>query len=257
MFFILSKLFYAFIMPLTWITGCMLASLFVKKRELKKKFLLAAVLMIFFFGNEFIVNEIYLKWEEKPAEFSKIKKHYDVAVILGGVTKPGLEPRDRVYFDRGADRVVHPMFLYNEGKIDKFIASGGTGRLIYAKYTEGPSLALALKTFGVDPNDIIIEDKSRNTRENAVFSKRIIDSLWTSKKPNILIVTSAVHMPRAKRCFLKLNLKFDYLTTDFLGHKREFGFDKLFIPQIDAISKWGKLMKEWVGMITYKLAGYI
>ena len=244
-------------MPLTWITGCLLASLFLKKKELKKKFLLAAIIMTFFFGNEFIVNEIYLKWEEKPAEFSKIKKNYDVAVILGGVTKPGRGPGDRVYFDRGADRVVHPLFLYNEGKIDKFIVSGGTGRLVYANYVEGPSLALALKTFGVDPNDIIVEDLSRNTRENAVFSKRIIDSLWTSGEPNILIVTSAAHMPRAKRCFAKLNMKFDYLTTDFLGHNRELGFDKLILPQIDALTKWSKLMKEWVGIIAYKLAGYI
>ena len=256
MFFVLSKLVNILIMPLTWITATMVAALIFIKKRIGKKLLVIGIGLIFLFGNEFLVNEIYLIWEEPPIEFEKIDTRYDIAIILGGVTKTNLEPRDRVHFDRGADRVVHPLFLYKMGKIDKFLVSGGTGRLINAKYSEAPSLAMALEIFGVPKEQIIIEDQSRNTRENAIFSKKIIDSLY-NKPPKILVVTSAFHMPRSKRCFNKINLDADFLTTDFLGHPREFGLDTLLFPQVDALMKWSKLFKEWVGTIAYKVAGYI
>jgi len=256
MFFVFSKILNFLISPFSWITITLILTLLYRKKSLGKRFLIVSIVLLFFFGNEFIANEIMSAWEGKPVSFSEYKSEYDVAVILGGVTRTDMEPRDRVYFDRGADRIVHPLFLFRMGKIKKFLVSGGTGRLVNPKYSEAPALAKALVLFGVPKEDVLIESNSRNTHENAVFSKDIISKEFP-RGVKILLVTSAFHMKRAKGCFAKSGLEFDVLKTDFLAHPRQFTPDILILPSYNAFFFWNKLNKEWLGMIAYKIAGYL
>jgi len=208
------------------------------------------------FGNLFISNEIMSAWEGKPVQFSHYDKTYDVAIILGGVTRTNMEPNDRVYFDRGADRILHPLYLFKKGYIKSFIVSGGTGRLTDQEHKEAPKMAEALELFGVPKDKIIIEDQSRNTHENAVYSAGILAQRF-SPNPQILLVTSAFHMKRAYACFKEENINCDLLSADFLAHPRQYTPDVLFIPSYEAFFIWNKLMKEWFGIIAYKIAGYI
>jgi len=71
-----------------------------------------------------------------------------------------------------------------------------------------------------------------------------------------LLITSAYHMRRSAACFAKLGWKIDCFSVDFISHSRKFTPDVLFIPRVEAIGNWQTLIKEWVGMISYKLAGY-
>ena len=115
-------------MPFTQMCIWFILAVFLKKRSLKKKFLILGVVYLFFFSNRFIVNEVLLMWEIPPTPYENITEVYQAGIVLGGVTNSEKTPRDRVYFSKGADRITHAYQLYNLGKIEKILVSGGSSK---------------------------------------------------------------------------------------------------------------------------------
>src|ERR1051325_6968211 len=128
MFFFLSKLLADILKPFTVICILLLAGLFIRRQQLRKKFLISGLCMLFFFSNDFIVNEVMRWWEIPVTPLQDFKRTYEWGVILTGVTKHDTGPQDRVYFTCGADRVTHTVQLYKTGRIKKVLVSGGSGR---------------------------------------------------------------------------------------------------------------------------------
>jgi uncharacterized SAM-binding protein YcdF (DUF218 family) len=254
MFFILSKTLYFIFLPLPWITALFIYSLFSKNK--KRKFLCFKIglVLLIFFSNRFIVNEALLAWEIEPVIFSEVK-NYNVGIVLTGVTNSRQTIRDRVNFDKGADRVLHTIQLYRLGKIKKILITGGSGLLNGDSITEAEDLAKVFLMCGIPKQDLILENKSVNTRENALFTKELIDH--ENLKGRFLLITSAFHMRRAHLCFSKAKLNVDVFPVDFYTEQRRFTPDFILIPNEQALSKWTILSHEIVGIITYKIMGYI
>ena len=99
--------------------------------------------------------------------------------------------------------------------------------------------------------DIIIENTSRNTMENAMNSAEIL------KEKNIegsfLLITSANHMRRAQLCFNKANLQITAFPTDCTTSYRSTGYDYILFPRVEALERWQDLIHEWIGYIVYKI----
>jgi uncharacterized SAM-binding protein YcdF (DUF218 family) len=255
MFFILSKTLNYLTMISVWLTVFLLFYLFLKNPKWKKRFLWAFVAVFFFFSNEFIANEVMRAWELPATPFDQIGRKYAVGIVLTGVTIGPRDPHDRVYFNRGADRVTHAVQLYKLGYIRHVLISGGSGRLVAPEEREADELKKVFLLMGVPEEDLSIENRSRNTYESAVEVKKILpDSV---KASNCLLITSAFHMRRSHACYEKAGMEMDTFTTDFFSHPLEFRLDELLIPSLDAIVVWQKLIKEWVGLAAYKLAGYV
>ena len=111
-------------------------------------------------------------------------------------------------------------------------------------------------SFGVPANKVFIEDNSRNTHENAQYSMRFLSEKGLDQD-TFLLITSAFHMRRAAACFDKENAKYVPFTTGYFSRPLDWTPDELFLPSLDAMSSWHLLMREWVGMLAYKVAGYI
>ena len=107
---------------------------------------------------------------------------------------------------------------------------------------------------GIPEQDFIIETESRNTRENAVFTKQVLDKEIPGG--NFLLITSAFHMRRSLGCFNRAGMKVDYYSTDRFSGPRKFEFDNLFIPNSQAFESWKMLIHEVTGFIVYKISGY-
>ncbi len=242
-------------MPHTFICMCLLFSLILKNAWWKKRLLWLGVLMLLFFSNDFIANEVMRAWELKTTAYRDMRPH-QLGIVLTGATMPFLEPNDRVYFSRGADRVTHTIELYKLGLIKQILISGGSGRLMKQDEPEADKFKRVMVLMGVAVEDIMIENETRNTYESAVQVKPMLDSLGIHAN-ECLLITSAFHMRRSLACYRKANLAIEPFTTDFYSHPRDFHFDTLFVPKYDALGLWHKLVKEWVGMAAYKLAGYI
>jgi len=255
MFFILSKTLSFLVMPFILVCLCFLVSVLIRNPKLKKRFFWSGFIMLFFFSNDFIANEVMLAWEIKTKAYADMKPHA-VGIVLTGATIPLLKPKDRVYFSHGADRVIHAVQLYKLGLIKKVLISGGNGRLTDIEEREAIEFKNAMLVMGVPEQDIITESETRNTYESAVEVSKILKGLGY-KDTDCLLITSAFHMRRSLACYRKAGLDVESFSTDFYAHPRNFYLTTLVIPNLDAISLWQKVIREWVGFAAYKVAGYI
>ncbi len=242
-------------MPLVIITLCLVVSALLKRSKWKKRLFVIGLSLLILWSNEFIANEVMSLWEIPATPFNQIEKTYTWGILLSGVAKGGMEPKDRVYFQRGADRVTHTLQLYKLGYIKKILISGGSGRLLDIGEREANNLAEAMILMGVNPEDMVIENNSRNTHESAVAVKNILEGNVLPK--DCILITSGYHMRRSLGCFAKEGWKLDTFSADFLTHPRIYTFDILIIPRIEALIIWHHLIKEIVGYLSYKAVGYI
>ncbi|MCU0354042.1 MAG: YdcF family protein [Cytophagales bacterium] len=256
MFFVLSKTLFYLLMPMTWIAGLLAYAWFAKSPTRKKRASKIAFILLLFFSNNLIVNEAIRWWEIPTVPIAELPKH-DIAVVLTGVTDTQREPKDRVYFSKGADRILHPLQLYKAGKVDKILISGGSGRLVSRQKdeSEAEELASVLKLAGVPDSAVVLENQSRNTRENATFSAKILKNRFPGKR--YLLVTSAFHMRRAAGCFRKAGVPVTVFSTDFYGSPRKWTPDYWLLPSEGAIGKWSTLWHEWIGYVSYAVTGYL
>jgi len=255
MFFILSKTLSYLVMPLTIVCGLLLLSVVLGSVRWRKICFRASFGLLFFFSNDFIANEFMNAWEISTVPYEDLRPHA-LGIVLTGATIPLLKPDDRVYFHRGADRVTHTVQLYKMGLIRKILISGGTGLLTEDDEPEANKFRKVMIMMGIPQEDIIIENETRNTHESAIEVKSLLESLQFSPE-QCLLITSAFHMRRSLACYRKVGLNIEPFSTDFYAHPRSFYPDVLFIPKIEAMLLWQKLIKEWVGMAAYKVAGYI
>lgn len=255
MFFALSKTLNYLVLPLTLVIFVLLAAMVLRKGRWKTPLLWTGLGMLLFFSNEFIANEFMQAWEIDAVAYHHLRPHR-LGIVLTGATIPKLEPDDRIYFQRGADRVVHTVQLFKKGLIEKILISGGSGRLIDIGEREADKFRDAMVLMGIPDSVILIENETRNTHESAVEVRKMLESLHY-RDEDCLLITSAFHMRRSLACYRKVGLQLKPFTTDFYSHRTVYHFDTLFIPKIEAIMIWHKLFKEWAGFAAYRMAGYI
>ena len=247
MFFITSKLLAFLTKPITWVFILLITSLIFKKK--RRKLLIYTISIFWIFSNGFLANEAARAWEISPKSISSLNKNYKYGIVLGGYSSYNKAVQHIDFNDRG-DRLISAIELYKLGIIEKIIISGGNGELINNGMKESEWSKNFLINIGVESKDILLENSSRNTMENAKNTAILIKSDLAHK---LLLITSAKHMRRAKFCFNKNNFKIDCYPTDFTNSDITLSFDYLFIPNIDALSKWESLIHEWIGYIVYRI----
>jgi len=256
MFFYLSQFFGILMMPLTIVLILMILGIKYAQSKKGRAFSVSALILLFLLSNEFISNLSMSLWEPKFKSFDELP-NYEYGVVLTGVTNLSKTTYDRTFFNKGADRATHAMQLYKLGKINKILITGGQGLNPTNTNTE----ALLLKNFmilsGVNETDILIEDQAKNTYQNAIFSRSILEAKQYNFNQPLLIITSAFHMKRSEGCFLKAGMKVDTFPVDYYSEDIRFNIQTLFYPQVNSIVIWNKLIKEWVGIAIYKLTGYM
>lgn len=253
MFFLLSKILDFLLQPILWVLLFLVLGLWWRNSEIRRRFLITAFALLVFFTNPFLINEAWLAWEVPPGSLKNIPD-YDAGILLTGVTNSDKSPHDRVYFNKGADRVFHTLLLYRNGNINKIIISGGFGSVLKKHASEAAELRQVLLLAGVPDSVILVEDQSRNTRENALYTKELINRHPDIKKT--ILITSAFHMRRAEACFWKVGLRSAIFSTDFYSTDRRKTLDELVIPQEKALTEWSRLLHEIAGFLIYKVLGY-
>lgn len=254
MFFVLSKIFAFLLTPYFWIMAILLWAILTKKQTRRKWLIVSVFVLSFILGNAFLLEETARIWEIPATQDNSLKDTFDVGIVLGGFsTYDTLE--NRIQFHESSDRLWHALSLYKTGKVKKLLLSGGSGSLLHKDETEANRVYDFLLNLGIRKEDILIDAKSKNTRENAVESAKIIQSTCPGAK--CLLITSAFHMKRALGCFKKVHLEVVPYTTDFIAGPRKWDPDKLLIPNAYCVDTWNKMIREVVGFFTYKAMGYL
>jgi uncharacterized SAM-binding protein YcdF (DUF218 family) len=257
----LSKLLPLFIYPIGLSSLMMMASIVaIVKRRSKLAILLitlAATLLLVtssgMFSNWIVrsLEQQYLPGEVPQAE---------AIVLLGGATNSQLAPRPWVEISDEGDRVLYAAKLYREGKAPLIIPTGGRIEWKGPGTSEAEDMTILMETMGVPRSAIILEPKALNTYENAVNVKTILEE---RKIDRFLLVTSAAHMPRSMMIFRKLGLNAIATPTDYQKSNLESQLTRMesrllnLFPDADNLRDTNRAIKEYVGMVIYKLKGWV
>jgi uncharacterized SAM-binding protein YcdF (DUF218 family) len=258
MFFLLSKILDFLIAPITWIVVVLAIAVFTKNTLRKRKTLIVSFVGLLIFSNPLIFSfcRNLIPSCDRVVSDNK-KEHFHAAILLGGMISYD-EYKDRILFNANINRLTQAVELYKKGIIKKIFITGGSGSILYPEKREASLLKnYLIKYFQLPEKDIEIENKSNNTHENALFSKKILANLgWDKHK--ILLITSPLHQYRAQACFSKQNLKTFIYSSKSKKHSLEKVLPKnLFLPQAEILLEWNNFLHELIGVITYKIAGYI
>jgi uncharacterized SAM-binding protein YcdF (DUF218 family) len=177
----------------------------------------------------------------------------DGIIILGGSIDEKLSEKigRPVFIDSAAERLTALITLKRLYPSARIIFTGGSSALKGANYTEADGVKLFWNNLGVDTKDIVFENRSRNTFENALFTYEIIKPKPTDRW---LLVTSAMHMPRAIGVFRKIGFPVIAYPVDY----RTEGKLLFFSPPRFATRAIGVVQfatHEWIGLIIYWLTG--
>lgn len=249
MFYIISKLLSFLLSPVLYLFIFIILSFFSKKRV----FFFAFTLFIFyFFTCPFIFNFFSEIIEEEATEIAKIGK-FDYGILLGGIASKD-ENSHQIRYSSNATRLLATLELYQSGRIDTIFISAGKRDTSDYEQIEAVFLKKQLQLYGVAEEKILIEYQSANTHENAVFSA--IKLKPKAKNSTYLLITSSYHVRRAKACFEKEGFTIESFAADRLGDVPKLTINQL-IPQGNQFAKWDYLIHELVGIVSYKLMGYL
>jgi uncharacterized SAM-binding protein YcdF (DUF218 family) len=215
----------------------------------RKTYRITALVVLLFFSNQFIFNEVCRVWENQTPAFQTTEK-FDVAIVLGGISNYD-EFHLQTIFHGNSERLMNVLPLYFSGQVTKILFAGGSGR-IDKQNIEAIHIEKYLISLGVKKKDILLDTNSRNTYENAKFAVELVD-----QNDRLLLSTSATHMVRSLACFDKLGVSTTPFPVDYMSYEdNRFELDKLLVPSPRVIHRWYWLLHEWVGILSYKVKGY-
>lgn len=190
---------------------------------------LAALLLLLAASNSWTSSGLirWLEWRYLPPA-GPLKA--DVIVVLGGGTLSAQYPRRMVEVNGAGDRVIYAAALYKQGSAPYILASGGNLDWSPAAASPAEEMAELLQMMGVPETAIWLEKESRNTAENALFSRRLLEQKGVSK---IILVTSAMHMPRAAAMFARQGLDVIPAPTDYSLTQAEW--EQLLRPSLPVL----------------------
>jgi uncharacterized SAM-binding protein YcdF (DUF218 family) len=255
MFFTLSKIFGFFTVPSNLLMGIGLIGLVLlctRYTRLASWLIVTSLVLIAIAGLSPLGNALILPLEQRFPAWDASRGPPDGIVMLGGAISPNVSAaRGGVALNEAAERLTATAELARRYPNARIILSGGSNTLVFDEEIEAVFAVRQLEALGVARERITAEEQSRNTIENAVFSRLI-----ANPKPGErwLLVTSASHMPRAIASFRAAGFPVDAYPVDW----RTRGPIDAVVPfssLSDGLQRTDTAVHEWIGLVAYKLSG--
>jgi len=255
MFFVLSKTAGFFALPSNLFISIGIAGLVLlctRFTRLASWFVVTSIVLIALAGLSPLGNALILPLEQRFPPWDPSRGPPDGIVVLGGAIWPDVSAaRGVVKLGDSAERITATVELARRYPKARIIFSGGSAALVSDQIPEAPFAVRELEALGVPGERITAEEQSRNTVENAVFSRLI-----ANPKPGErwLLVTSAYHMPRAIAVFRAVGFDVDAYPVDWRT-RGPVDAVKPFSSLSDGLGRTDTAVHEWVGLVVYRLTG--
>ncbi len=255
MFFVLSKTLGVAILPTNFLLllglfGVLL--LLTQFAALGRKCLVLSIVLLAVCAFSPLGNILIYPLESRFPPWDASRGAPDGIIVLGGPIDADISVAHNTPVIRSAaDRIVVGAELARKYPNALVIFTGGSPNLISNDAREADYAAMVFDRLGINRSRLIIERRSRNTLENAEFSKAL-----AKPKPGErwLLVTSAFHMPRAVGLFRKVGFAVEPYPVDWrTGDKSSLASLTTFAP--DGLLKTDFAVREWIGLIAYRLIG--
>jgi uncharacterized SAM-binding protein YcdF (DUF218 family) len=257
LFFVLSKTLGYLLLPTNFLiaigfVGAILMA--TRFASLGRKLVIVAVLLLVVCGLSPLGKALLYPLEQRFPQWDATRGTPDGIIILGGSIDADLSVAYGTPVVRGApDRIITAAALARRYPNARVVFSGGSANLISNDAREADFAGAIFESLGVDKSRLTMERQSRNTQENADFSKALVapkdGERW-------LLVTSAFHMPRSVGLFRKAGFAVEPYPVDWRVGSR----DDLMSPSnaaIEGLARTDLAIREWMGLIAYRLTGRI
>jgi uncharacterized SAM-binding protein YcdF (DUF218 family) len=255
LFFALSKTLGVMLLPTNFLIGLGLLGavlLFTRFASLGRALATASLVLLAIcgfspFGNLLLVplEQRFPPWDERGAP--------DGIIVLGGSIDPELSAaREVTVFKGSVDRIVAGAALAHRYPNARIVFSGGSANLVSGTSArEADYVVSVFERLGIAGNRLTMERGSRNTQENAEFSKALVAPKAGERW---LLVTSAYHMPRSVGVFRKAGFAVEPYPADWRtgGHIDSPGFSTFASEGLDHTDA---ALREWMGLAAYRISG--
>jgi uncharacterized SAM-binding protein YcdF (DUF218 family) len=256
MFFVASKALWFLAAPVTLlILGAFVGALFLPGRAGFARALALACSGALLFASLAPVGALLLEPLEDrfPEPAADMAAPYGVIVLGGAIDDEASAARGQTIFDDGAARLTEAAILARRFPEARLIYTGGSSSLWNTRSSEAREARKLLVALGVAADRVEIEERSRNTDENARFTAALVhphaDQTW-------LLVTSAYHMPRAVGLFRKAGFT---VVADPVDYRTLSGWRdwRLHADPVRSLALLDLAIHEWTGLAAYRASGRI
>jgi uncharacterized SAM-binding protein YcdF (DUF218 family) len=257
LFFIVSKTIGVMLLPVNFLIGLGLLGvvlLATRMAWLGRRLLVASLLLLAVFGFSPLGNLLLYPLEQRFPPWDATGGAPDGIIVLGGPVDPDLSVAHHTpAVTSSPDRMITGAALAQRYPNARLVYTGGSARLISNDAKEADYAAEIFESLGIAKSRLIMERLSRNTAENAAFTKDLV-----KPKPGErwLLVTSAFHMPRSVGLFRKVGFAVEPYPVDWRVGGRE---DLLSFTNVagDGLGRTDTAVREWIGLAAYRLTGRI
>ena len=256
MFFYIAKIGWFILQPSSLLLLLLLAGtalLWSRYARAGRRIVLLSALLLLICGLSPLGHAVMLPLEERfpPADLSTGKPP-DGIIVLGGAQDMLVSAaRGQAALTEAGERFVESAMLARRFPGARLAFSGGSGGVIYNRESESEGAAKIFAGLGIAPARMTFEDRSRDTYENALYTKELI-----KPKPGErwLLVTSANHMPRSIGCFRSVGFDVEPWPVDYRTRGSE-DLSRFFSKPSSGLRRLDLATRQWAGLLIYWLTG--
>ena len=255
MFFVVSKVIGFFAIPSNFVVSIGILGLLLWPTRLGRagrRLVVTSLIALAILGLSPVGNALILPLEQRFPPWDAAGGAPAGIVVLGGSLSPHVSAgRNEVALNEGAERLTVGAELALRYPDARILFTGGSGALIFEEGAEAEFAMRVFETFGIPRARVLLEDRSRNTVENALFSKEL-----AQPKPGErwLLVTSAYHMPRSIGIFRKAGFAVEAYPVDWRTSGPEDAV-RPFPTMSEGLRRTDVAVREWIGLVAYWLTG--
>ena len=255
MFFLLSKTVGNMVAPANFLVGLGLLGailLLTRFATLGRRLMVTALVLLAICGFSPLANFVLYPLEQRFPKWDSSRGDPDGSIVLGGSLDADLSAAHGATVISGAaDRIVSAATLAHRYPNARLVYTGGSPNVLHNDAKEADYATALFQGLGIAKSRLTMERLSRNTRENAEFTKDLV-----KPKPGErwLLVTSAYHMPRSMGLFRTAGFPVEAYPVDWkVGTKED-----LLKYYVNANAGLGRIdlgAREWLGLIANRLTG--
>jgi uncharacterized SAM-binding protein YcdF (DUF218 family) len=255
LFFAISKTIGYFLLPSNFLIGLgLLGAILLLTRFARagRRLMVAALVLLAICAFSPFANFLLYPLEQRFPKWDPSRGDPDGIIVLGGPLDADLSSAHGVpVISAAPDRIVSAATLAHRYPNARLVYTGGSPNLLHNDAKEADYATAMFQGLGISKSRLTMERQSRNTKENADFSKAIV-----KPKPGErwLLITSAYHMPRSMGLFRKAGFPVEAYPVDWKIGTTEDLF-KYYTTANDGLQLVDTGVREWLGLIAYRMTG--
>lgn len=255
MFFTFAKIFWFVVQPLGALLVLLVLAviaLVIGWRRIGTGFAVLALLVTFVSGWTSVGAMALHPLENRFERPSPPPDNVAGIIVLGGFFEGAINlARGGYELNSSADRIVEAAVLARRYPQARLVVTGGSGSLLLDGEADGATAPRLLEALGIERGRMVLEDQSRDTYENALFTRELVEP---HEGETWLLVTSAFHMPRSVMLFGRAGFDVvpwpvDYRTTG------EYSLGLSRNNVVHTLQTTGVALREWIGLVAYWVTG--